>query len=687
MSKIIKKALCCFLFVINVAVGSSNAQTLLDYMDYGNMSFEQQNYITAIYYYKKLLLFNMDMDVVNPEQVYQSIAGNTEIKLQYYADYGLKRSQYYQVIHHLANSYRLSYNYRRAQKWFAILLALNLDQYPLTRYWYALSLKKNGKYKGALKEFVKFVGEYSEVDSYYYKNAQMEIKSCAFAIDDIINSLSEIVIEKIGDNVNSVGADFGTAMLENDSSLIFTTSRPGCTEHEHKKKDVNWYFTDLYTTHKTDSGWTNPVNIGLPINSENHEGAPALNEEKNKMYFTRWYGTKTEGEFAIYVSNKLNEQWLPPAKLNETLNMPGFRSMQPCLSPNSKMLYFASDRPGGVGKLDLWFVELDDNGLPAGEVTNLGPRINTPEDDVSPFYHNKTDALYFSTDGRLGFGGLDIFKAYGQKDNWSEPMNMGFLFNSSRDDVYFTVSKDENSGYISSDREGCSDDDGSCYKIFHFRYTPPIFFVQGKIYDKKTKRLVTNALVTMEDNIGNTQALVTDESGSYFLELRSNSTYYIKGKKLTYFSEDAIVTTVGLTESSTQNKDFYLERIPIGEIEIPGILYEYDKWGLLPESKLILNDLVKFLKLNDNIIIQVASHTDERGGDKYNLTLSKKRAKSVIDFLFTNGVENERLRSLGFGESKLLILSAQTEEEHHKNRRTTFRILSEDYIPESRKKL
>lgn len=586
------------------------------------------------------------------------------------------------LINNLADAYRLSYDFENAELWYETALINKTIMHHLTRFWYATCLLRNAKYEKAIEEFTKFNEEHPEPESYYYKKAELEINSCDFGKRALKKPKKGVAIEIVDSTINSEGSDFAATYFLNDSSIIFTSANMNSTAIDKGLQKEGLYFCDLYKSEKLNEAWSNPQNLGIVINTGIHEGAPVLSADKKKMYFTRW----DNNTCFIYGCNYFNEQWLQPYPLNQNVNLPGFKSMQPAISSEDNILYFVSDRPGGEGKLDIWYSQLDENGN-ASPAINLGSKINTLEDDVSPFIHNETKTLYFSSSGRIGLGGADIYRSFGSKDVWSDVENLRYPINSSKDDLYFVLSTDQKNGFMTSDRDGCSEcQSGSCYNLYSITYLPIVIEISGTVYNKLTNEIMPNSLVTIEDNFGNTEAVVTDDKGHYSTILRQYMNYYLKCKKVRFFGSDAVASTQDIEESTELVQDFYLERIPLGDIEIPGILYDYNKWDLRRESKIILDDLVKFLNVNDNIIIEIGSHTDERGNDNYNLVLSKNRAKSVVDYLIDNGIPKERLTSIGYGETKLLIKGAQSEDDHQANRRTAFRILSEDYNAKKKNK-
>ena len=580
------------------------------------------------------------------------------------------------VMNRVAESYRLSFNYEKAEFWYAKLNAVLSRDYPLTGYWYGDALLKNSKYDEAMDVFTEFALDAGEAPE-FLKKAEQGVKNCSFAIKAKSKSNKKITAEKLDSTVNSIGSNFGVTYGE-ENSVFFSSSKNITTS----KDGISQMQCDIYRANIEESNLTGINKLPASINSPNNEGAPVLSPDKTKLFFTRWSDDKKNQECAIYVSKFLNGQWLTPKKLSEEVNREGFKTMHAALSADGTNLFFSSNRPGGKGKMDLWQCTIDemDN---ISDVVNLGKPINTAEDEVTPFFHS-FGAFYFSSDGHVGMGGLDIFET-ATDNNFSSPVeNLGHPFNSGKDDAYFIVDENMQGGFFSSDRDGCADcNSGNCYSIYKFTGEQMKITMSGKIFDAATKKIIPNALVYFTETHEMIEPIsaFTDENGFYSTTLHKNLEFYIIAQKVRYFKDATSKNTIGIEETTNLTHDFYLKQIPQGDIEIPGIEYDYDKATLRPRSKQILDTLSDFLKLNDNLIVEINSHTDERGNDDYNMKLSDARAKSCVDYLIENGIVKERLVFKGYGESKPLIVNAKTEEEHQHNRRTAFRILSEDYKP------
>jgi OmpA-OmpF porin, OOP family len=674
-----------FSFVILVSSFFAQAQTKREWLEYADEAFERKDYTSAAEYYARYLdtgavkttdgVYPYDIRYYYKTETKEDKSGEAKpANLNALID-----PRYPYVSHQLAESYRLSYNYEQAEKWYDRSIQNGL-LYPDDRFWYAKMLLMNAKYDVAYHELEWYRKRVYNQESEMAKRAELLSFSCELGMRSKNKKTPNTQVTELDTLINKGVANFSPAYFDKGGSLVFTSARrnPGLNAPMN---------CDLYLAGKNGETFGDATRFPMPVNTIQHEGGAFVNADQTKLLFTRWSNEKKE-ETAIYLSRYLNDQWMQPLKLNKNVNLDGYRSAYPYLTADGTKLYFSSNRPGGKGKMDLWYCHLDEFGN-AGPAINLSV-LNSFDDDVSPYLNEVTNTLYFSSDGQLGFGGLDVFKAYASDTNFIAPRNMGPGINSSRDESSFIISDDERSGFFSSDRKNCTECVNShCYSIYSFKTVPFKLSISGFVYNKETNQIIANSLVALKDVEGTfeDQFVITDDKGHYSTILREEQDLFMKAQKTKYFADAFNMSTKGVTETKEYIHDFYLKPIPAGEIVIPGIEYDYDKATLRPQSKEILEGLIEFLKLNNNIIVEISSHTDARGSDEYNMRLSEERAKSVVDYLILQGIESERLKPKGYGESKLLVEDAKTEEEHQKNRRTAFRILSEDFKPAKQYKI
>jgi OOP family OmpA-OmpF porin len=701
-----------FFFVLPV-VGSF-AQTKSQLIAFGDEFFKKEDYATASYFYLKIIdasAGGLDNDKTHPydigiwnkplkkdkaDSTAPKTPGDTTQKkapVQAAPTEDDDNTQYQYVVHQLAESYRRNYNYKEAEIWYEKASKQTSRQFPNDKYWYGVVLMTNHKYPKASEQFEAYLNEKPEGDtSYVFKRAKKGLASCYFAQDT--NSLKkEIIVTKLDTVINAGSSAFAPGYNGDSESLLFSAARNESTVKDPKRQK-GIYYADLYTTTKNGTTFDKPKKMESTINTPMNEGSGFVAFGRTNLFFTRWDPTD-KNNCSIWVSKNLNDKWLPATKLGPNVNMEGYKSQNPALSADGTVLYFSSNRPGGQGKMDLWFCTIDEDGN-CGVPKNLGKTINTTEDEVTPFVHYGTNTLFFSSNGHNGFGGLDIFKSqYSYEDSvWSTPKNVEMPINSPRDDSYFIMDRTQQHGYFSSDRDtcmNCGSSNGHCPKIYTFSNEPLVFDIQGVVYDANTNLPVSSALITFKDVKGEQESFIaiTDEAGHYSSPLTANQDLFMKAQKNKFFGDAANVSTSGLTESKHFIQDFFLNRIPPGEITIPGIEYDFDKATLRPRSMQILDSLAKFLELNDNIDVQIAAHTDQRGSDTYNLKLSQERAKSCVDYLISKGIKASRLEAVGYGETKPLIEESvikkmpnkdDQDAAYQKNRRTTFFPVKEGVI-------
>lgn len=670
------------------------AQSRRELVELGDNAYKKGNYGSAVYFFRKLFFGSSGKDDIT--YPYEVTAYSGPKKKNQDKNVNAVDDQEIYALNRLAESYRQLRDYRNAEKFYAQAAQIKSPQFPDVKYYYGLVLMNNGKYTEAEKQFDEYIAENTGT---MIALAERQKAGCSFATNDE-NKHDDISSEELDTNFNKGQAALGVIYFT-DNSIAFASARKGNTVND-PKTEVDYYTTDLYVSYNDAEGseqasYGTPVHLVGPVNSNQNEAPGAMGVDRRTFYFTRW-NPEDKSDCNIYVSRMFNRRWMEPLKI-EGLNMDGYRSMQPHLTTDETRLYFVSDRPGGLGGLDIWFVPIDNEGN-LGEPQNLGAPINTPGDETTPFFHYQSKTLFFSSNAHIGYGGLDVYKSsFSEDDNaWGTPVNLGMPVNSSMDDDHYIMDRSQTSGFYTSDRSPCTlcdslqDIKPNCPKVYGFNKPSLHFTLSGYVYDAETDEIIPNALVTFKDVRGVSEPffITTDEKGYYYTELKQDQELFLKAQKVKYFADAATVRTVGLTESTDLEQDFFLRPIPQGEIEIPGIEYDFDKATLRAKSKEILDKLYDFLALNDNLVVEIKSHTDCRGGDTYNQKLSQERAQSCVDYLISKGIKKERLVPQGKGESEPIpgyecdvIEQLKTsdpekfEEMHQRNRRTAFRVVNE----------
>ncbi len=376
-----------------------------------------------------------------------------------------------------------------------------------------------------------------------------------------------------------------------------------------------------------------------------------------------YFASNVKGNSQLYFTQKINGAYTQPRKLNDNINKGG--AIHPFYHHTTKRIYFASDRSGGKGLMDIWYCNIDKYGN-ADSASNYNI-VNTHQDDISP-YINEGGTFFYSSNSENGIGGYDV---YALDSSNGTVRNLGMPINSGKEDVFYAEKNDRK--WVSSNRNECDTCRGLCLDIFKFE--PYSILVDVTVLNSETKEIIPEAKVQLINEVL-LDSNLTNSKGEVQWSLTPKTKYNLIGKKEGYFKGyDSLVTQ----QSQQEFKSIlYLKPIPKGEITLEGILYDLAKWSLRPESEKILDSLVITLNDNPELKIELSSHTDSRGSARYNQKLSQKRAESCVSYLIKNGINPERLVAKGYGEEKLKIKDAKTEQEHQENRRTSFSIIQSE---------
>ncbi len=613
----------------------------------------------------------------------------------------------------LGESYRLTNQSEKAIEWYNRAYEFSYGVDALKEYAYAL--KKTGKYEEAGKAF-KNLG--LEIGSpYEYKN---EINACKIAktwLEEAKESVYKINISAF----NSPTADYAP-VLYGKNEIVISSDRSSSTGELNYKWTGN-KFSDFFIVNLDNNMVSSfDKNINTPYN----EGSLTFNKDGTEMIFTRC-GSNSENKddfCKLYISSKSGDTWSTPEILDFIEE--GINYVHPALSPDGKILYFACNHPDGWGGYDIFMTKRISGGW--SEPTMMNRNINTTRDELFPSVDK--DTLYFASKGHTGMGGLDIFKVYKfSNERWTPPINLKAPINSGSDDFAFVVDNrsplkkgEVQKGYFTSSRNtGKGGDD-----IYHYlRKVPPppppiqttpkkdtipivrkttkpkpkpiVYklilegYVLEKIYkianNPNSKVLGRKPLSEADVQInygGKSMRIKTDTEGYFSLEMDEGTDYRFFASKAGYLSNDSRFSTKGIGKIKEMPIQKFTVEIVLDkifkdqEIVLENIYYDYDKWDIREDAKPTLNNLNNILQKNPNIKIQLSSHTDCRGRDAYNETLSQKRAQSAVDYLISLGIDPVRLTAKGYGKTLpaiTCVCSRCTEEEHQANRRTTFKII------------
>lgn len=531
---------------------------------------------------------------------------------------------------------------------------------------YGKVLMANGKHKMAADYFKRYLQIHNND-----LVAKMLLTSCNSVVDRYRDTtLFELkpILEDQFKNAFSI--------IEYQNGAVFAADKEVFTGRKTAAWTGNSYL-DLYTMKKDVEGnWMAPELLQGDINGQFHEGPATFSKDGNTVYFTRsnYYKKKMvineedENNLKIFKATLIDGKW---KNLEDfPYNSDDYSVGHPTLSEDGKTMFFVSDMPGGLGGTDIYRSTYENGTWTKPE--NLGKEINTEGNEMFPYVHSD-GTLYFSSDAHNSMGGLDVFITYYNGTRWLKPENLNYPLNSFKDDFGFSINSDNKTGFVSSSRTKSD-------KMYSFEKNPPTFNLYGIAREKGTQIPVAGVIVEVTNaKTGEVISMVSDAKGNFKLKLAPETKYHLYCTKFGCFSRTDNISTEGLKYSEDFFADFEVEPIVIDKpIVLENIYYDFDKWNIRPDAAVELDKLVRILKDNPNIDIEMGSHTDSRGSDQYNLVLSDKRAYAAVQYLISKGIEPKRLTYRGYGETVHVNQCKNgvqcSEEEHQKNRRTEFKV-------------
>lgn len=529
-------------------------------------------------------------------------------------------------------------------------------------------LRYAGNYKGAEEKY----------KTYLEKNPEDVLALAGYRSSQKATAIREAgsaYTVKLDKNFSSSRADYCPAFSDRNGSAVYFSSTRNSGTGGQMSGITGTKSGDIYCLKKDEKGhWKSPEAAEGELNSEWDEGAACFTEDGNTMYFTVCRSDPQYPRMAeIWTSTRNDAKWGKPQALKITADTLSSYA-HPALSPDGKWLYFVSDMPGGYGGYDLWRASVV-GGHGVGAVENLGPEINTPGNEMFPAFRPSGE-LYFSSDGREpNLGGLDLYRA--KEDtltkHW-EVLHLPYPMNSNGDDFGITFEGLHNRGFFSSNRASAG---RGWDKIYSFSFPEILLSVKGWVYEQDGYEL-PEAVVYMVGNDGTNMKIGVNLEGSFEQPLAPGGKYLFLATCKGYLNYRAELTVDSLVQKEHQ----YVLQFPLPSISIPvlvrGVYYEFDKADLTDNSREALDRLVKVLKENPNITIELSAHCDYRGRAEYNEKLSQRRAESVVRYLTEHGIEAERLTAKGYGESQPKTVSKKMTEKYpflHEND-----VLTEEFI-------
>lgn len=605
----------------------------------------------------------------------------------------------------LARCYWYTNNTEQAVEAYQKALAINAEANDTIYLDLGIAQKKLGRYPEAIQSFEEFLRRHKAQDI-LRKQAEVDLEGCRLA-EKILGQQPDYELAALT-AINGQASEYAPALfvVKSDTFLIFTSHRTGGQSTARFPEYGEPTYSDLWVVQlKSDTAFLGKVagkvqNLGKKINTSANDGSAVIAPDGLTMYYT----ICGEGQYrkkwgcGIYQStfDPQKKEWGPFEKIEALagkrevqVNSRGKKKLvptydaQPTLSPDGNLMYFVSDRDGGLGGTDIWYAQKV--GKEWGAPVHAGKIINTPFNEIYPHVGKDGRTLYFASDGHPGLGGYDVFRSEGRLANWQQPINLGSPINSSYDDFSLVWVKQDTLGFIASNRPGGRGRD-DIYTIKRILRPKIELAVHGTVRDVSTKLPIPFATVTLYEVQGDKllplDTFNTDQSAAYRFTLEPGKDYRLIGNAPEYLANEVGVSTRDATTSMDLEADIdiFLDRIEIARpIVLQNIYFDFDKYDIRPDAAMELDRLATLLQQNPTLRILIGAHTDTNGSEQYNIKLSNNRAKSVVEYLVNKGINPKRLTSIGYGESQPLIYPELSDADEQANRRAEFRILGLDF--------
>ncbi len=579
--------------------------------------------------------------------------------------------QYYMAFFGLADVYHETGDRELEREALVKGLITGADQFPKGYKFLAELLFTEARYAEALKNMEK----YNELTNRLTPEENKLLESCRFAVAAVESPVA-FKAENAGDSINTDEDEYWPSLNGESNALVFTR----LISKDHGGRKIAYPQEDFYISRRDSIGWGHATPLGPTINTVENEGAQCISADGRLLFFTGCGRRGGLGSCDIYMSVWLKGKWSEPVNLGNPVNTGSWES-QPSVSADGRWLYFTSNRNGGKGKMDIWRAEklgVSPEGLPVyGKICNPDD-LNTPGNELSPFIHADGRTLYFASDFWPGMGGNDLFFVSLDSTRTICPQNLGFPINTAGNEEGMVVEVSGRTAWYTSDKTGFGGRDIFTFQLPEAFMPHPVSWVKGRVTNRKTGQLLL-ADIVLNDLVTNrlVQHMYPFENeGEFLFCLPLGHNYGLNVSKEGYlFHSENFNLLEAYNKLQPMLLNIALDPIETGQTTIlKNIFFDTDSFRLKPESMGQLMEIVVFMNKNPRLLVEIGGHTDNQGSESYNLTLSAKRAEAVVKALINMGASASKLKSKGYGFSTP-VADNMTEEGRAQNRRTEFRIL------------
>lgn len=602
---------------------------------------------------------------------------------EYYEDVLKAKPDNVKVMHDLGEINRGLKDYKSAEKYYRLEEDKDAKKYPNDKYYLGQMQRMNGKYDEAKKTLQEYLKSDLGKDEKSFKSlAKIAIEGCDSSVAWLANP-NKIRVDH-EDAINCITTDFSPKVLRGGRIIYGTLAHDTATFITGNNTD---YYSKIFTARKQGKDWVEITKLPYPPNdAKNHVGNAILSNDENTMYFTKCDQSEIEKmKCKIFRCTKQGAEWSNAEEVKE-LNSPTNTTTQPAFGVDKDgkpILYFVSDR-GGKGGLDIFYAPMLEDGK-FGPIKNAGTEVNTPGDDMTPFYDFKNKTLYFSTDGRPTLGGLDVYKVSGTPDAWGVPSNVGAPVNSQADDFYYALDENGKKGFLVSNRIGTktvrgetSGDDIWSVSVKEDVVMQGIFALRTDAGRKPVDGIDASMYHVNGANFEFMSNVITTKDPFYFI-LKRGQQYKINGNKEGLWPAVENVNVDENYEQDTMVKVFLIDPIIKKRVKIEDIYFAFDKSNVIDFYKEKMDSVVSVLMQNPGFSVEVEGHTDSKGSDEYNMKLSQRRADEAAAYLESKGVTKERVITKAMGKSMPLVPNEKDGQDdpegRSRNRRVMFKLI------------